>query len=219
MATVRDAATVLRDEVGVTNVENVVRAYPRALLSDRESLLRPLDVLRERAGVDEADLASLVEAFPLLFGLDDAMGPVLDFWLDELKINAADVPRICRAFPSLLGVDVATMRANVKFLEEIGVVNTARFVTRLPPVLAYDVDRDLRPKMAELVKCALSVYDVDCKRLAPGAVLTALDPVIVDVGTSVKYKTVQVQTASKLLHDGNPLPRVLKGWASSEGRK
>ena len=160
VATVRDAATVLRDEVGVTNVENVVRAYPRALLSDRESLLRPLDVLRERAGVDEADLASLVEAFPLLFGLDDAMGPVLDFWLDELKINAADVPRICRAFPSLLGVDVATMRANVKFLEEIGVVNTARFVTRLPPVLAYDVDRDLRPKMAELVKCALSVYDI-----------------------------------------------------------
>ncbi|KAH8084453.1 hypothetical protein JL720_7950 [Aureococcus anophagefferens] len=136
VATVRDAATVLRDEVGVTNVENV------------------------RAGVDEADLASLVEAFPLLFGLDDAMGPVLDFWLDELKINAADVPRICRAFPSLLGVDVATMRANVKFLEGIGVVNTARFVTRLPPVLAYDVDRDLRPKMAELVKCALSVYDV-----------------------------------------------------------
>ena len=66
---------------------------------------------------------------------------------------------------------------------------------------------------------ALSVYDVDCKRLAPGAVLTALDPVIVDVGTSVKYKTVQVQTASKLLHDGTPLPRVLKGWASSEGRK
>ena len=66
---------------------------------------------------------------------------------------------------------------------------------------------------------ALSVYDVDCKRLAPGAVLTALDPVVVDVGTSVKYKTVQVQTASKLLHDSNPLPRVLKGWASSEGRK
>ena len=71
-----------------------------------------------------------------------------------------DVPRVCRAFPSLLGVDVQKQRKVVAFLREIGVVNVARFATRLPPVLAYDVDADLRPKMAHLAASALSVYDV-----------------------------------------------------------
>lgn len=64
---------------------------------------------------------------------------------------------------------------------------------------------------------ALSVYDVDCKRLVPGAVLTALDPVVVDVGTDIGYRTVQT-VAPRLLLDGQPLPRVLNSWASSEGR-
>ena len=70
------------------------------------------------------------------------------------------MPRVCRAFPSLLGVDVQKQRKVVAFLREIGVVNVARFATRLPPVLAYDVDADLRPKMAHLAASALSVYDV-----------------------------------------------------------
>ena len=69
------------------------------------------------------------------------------------------MPRVCRAFP-LLGVDVQKQRKVVAFLREIGVVNVARFATRLPPVLAYDVDADLRPKMAHLAASALSVYDV-----------------------------------------------------------
>ena len=64
---------------------------------------------------------------------------------------------------------------------------------------------------------ALSVYDVDCKRLVPGAVLTALGPVVVDVGTDIGYRTVQT-VAPRLLLDGQPLPRVLNSWASSEGR-
>ena len=85
---------------------------------------------------------------------------VLAFWRDELGLKKNDVPRVCRAFPSLLGVDVQKQRKVVAFLREIGVVNVARFATRLPPVLAYDVDADLRPKMAHLAASALSVYDV-----------------------------------------------------------
>ena len=61
--------------------------------------------------MDDDDLALIIEAFPLVFGLDaaDQMAPVLSFWLDELALRREDVPRICRAFPSLLGVDVATL--------------------------------------------------------------------------------------------------------------
>ena len=142
-------------------LESVTRSYPRALLASRAELLAPVEMLKRRAGVAPGDAAGLVEAFPLVFGLSAGqIERVLDFWTNDLGLRDEDVPKICRAFPSLLGVEVER-QANVRaFLREIGVNNVARFATRLPPVLAYDVDADLRPKMAHLAARALSVYDV-----------------------------------------------------------
>lgn len=155
----RAAAAVLVDEVGVRRLEVVVRAYPRVLASTREELLAPLALLGDLAGVDDETVPAIVEAFPLLFGLD-TIEPVLRFLLDEIAIAPEDAPRVVRAFPSLLGVDVAEARAVADFLRGAGIQNVARFVTRLPPVLAYDVEGDLRPKLAHLAKSPLSVYDV-----------------------------------------------------------
>ena len=160
VGTVRRAVEVLVDEIGVRRLENVVRAYPRALVKNREDLLEPARLLQD-VGLEREDVVLVIEAFPLLFGLEPlATRGVLAFWRDELGLKKNDVPRVCRAFPSLLGVDVQKQRKVVAFLREIGVVNVARFATRLPPVLAYDVDADLRPKMAHLAASALSVYDV-----------------------------------------------------------
>lgn len=160
MGTVRRAVEVLVDDIGVRRLENIIRAYPRALVKSQDDLLEPVRLLLE-VGLEQEDVVSVVETFPLLFGLEPlATRGVLAFWRDELGLRKADVPRVCRAFPSLLGVDVQRQRRVVAFLREIGVVNVARFATRLPPVLAYDVDADLRPKMAHLAASALSVYDV-----------------------------------------------------------
>merc|ERR1719247_1272994 len=160
VGTVKEAVEVLVSDIGVRRLEVVVRAYPRALVKGRDDLLEPVELLLE-VGVEMDDVVLVIEGFPLLLGLEPvAMRGVLAFWKNELRIRRADLPRICRAFPSLLGVDVEQQRKVVAFLREIGVVNVARFATRLPPVLAYDVEADLRPKMAHLAASGLSVYDV-----------------------------------------------------------
>ena len=156
----RPAVDFLREEAGVQKVDVVIRAYPRCLRMNPETQLKPrIDALR-RYGVTEPGV--IIETFPLIFGLDvETMDAAVEYWTKELKILPEDVPKICRAFPSLLGVNVTTMEKSVSFLkDEIGISNIGRFVTRLPPVLAYDVDTVLRPKMAFAVQSALSVYDV-----------------------------------------------------------
>lgn len=156
----RPSVEFLRTQGGVADLEKVVRAYPRCLITPPAEMRVVLDAL-VRYGVDEADLGRLVESFPLVFGLSpaDTMDPAVAYWR-QLGVKDDDVARICRAFPSLLGVRVDCMKQSVAFLQEIGVTNLGRFVTRLPPVLAYDVDTVLRPKMQFAVRHALSVYDV-----------------------------------------------------------
>lgn len=149
------------DHCGVIDKLKVVRAYPRCLITNPDDMGRVVDALL-MYGVRRDELGQLVESFPLIFGLDinETMEPAVRMWRQEIGIDDADIARICRSFPSLLGVHVETMRESLDFLREIGVHNTARFVTRLPPVLAYDVESVLKPKMAYAVKCGLSVYDI-----------------------------------------------------------
>lgn len=54
----------------------------------------------------------------------------------------------CRAFPSLLGLERERHMAGVvHYLKKLGVQNVGRFVSRLPPVLGYDVETNLVPKV------------------------------------------------------------------------
>lgn len=53
-----------------------------------------------------------------------------------------------RAFPSLLGLERELhMTGVVQYLKKLGVQNVGRFVSRLPPVLGYDVNTNLIPKV------------------------------------------------------------------------
>lgn len=53
-----------------------------------------------------------------------------------------------RAFPSLLGLERERhMDGVVRYLKSLGVQNVGRFVSRLPPVLGYDVNTNLAPKV------------------------------------------------------------------------
>lgn len=42
------------------------------------------------------------------------------------------------------------MSGVVKYLKKLGVQNVGRFVSRLPPVLGYDVNTNLAPKVREV---------------------------------------------------------------------
>ena len=66
---------------------------------------------------------------------------------------------------------------------------------------------------------ALSVYDGDTAKLAPGAVVVVLDPVVVQVSSPDAggdgYAAVHCGDAAKILLDGKPLPTVLRATSSS----
>ncbi|CAM9614878.1 unnamed protein product [Phaeothamnion confervicola] len=163
----RPAVAYLRgDAVGVTapGLERIVRAYPRALAESVEQDLAPrIRFLGAEAGIAAEDIPKVIMSFPLLLAVPvPRMRSVLRFLLVDLDIPQGDASKMLRAFPSLLGLEVERhMLGVVAFLRELGVQNVGRFVTRLPPVLGYSVEDNLRPKMRFLVAgMGLSAYDV-----------------------------------------------------------
>ena len=66
---------------------------------------------------------------------------------------------------------------------------------------------------------ALSVYDGDTAKLAPGSLVVVLDPVVIKVPSpdpgGPGYLAVHCTDATKLLVDGTPLPKVLRATSSS----
>ena len=134
-----------------TNDENETEL--QVLLADPANDLMPRVLfLTNEVGIDMDDLPKVIEAFPLIFGisLEQQMVPALEY-LRGLGIADADITKICRAFPSLLGLEVDRhFEPSINFLNEIGIQNVARFVTRIPPVLGYDVENDLRPKVSDI---------------------------------------------------------------------
>ncbi|CAN0251547.1 unnamed protein product, partial [Laminaria digitata] len=138
--------------------------YPRILCASIRGELGPsVRFLWKDVGVSEEDLPRVLQTFPLLFAVPLVrMQDVVSFLSEDLTINKRDIAKIIRAFPSLLGLERERhMSGVVKYLKKLGVQNVGRFVSRLPPVLGYDVNTNLAPKMDYLVEeMGLSVYDV-----------------------------------------------------------
>ncbi|CAM9230890.1 unnamed protein product [Ectocarpus sp. 12 AP-2014] len=149
---------------GVVDVERVLRAYPKVLSASIRGELAPrVRFLWSDVGVSEEDLPRVLQTFPLVFALPlSRMKDVMAFLSEDLSISRNDIAKIIRAFPSLLGLERERhMDGVVRYLKRLGVQNVGRFVSRLPPVLGYDVETNLAPKMDYLVeKMGLSVYDV-----------------------------------------------------------
>ena len=92
----------------------------------------------------------------------DRMREVVDYLL-SIEVDADDdLPSILRSFPSTLLLDVERdMMPVVSFLRGMGVRNVGRFVTRIPPVLGYSVEDDLRPKWDFLREvCQFDYFEV-----------------------------------------------------------
>jgi hypothetical protein len=97
----------------------------------------------------QEDTPRVLQTFPLLLGVPlERMKAVCTFLTVEVSISCGDLAKIIRAFPSLLGLEPEVhMVSVVNYLRKLGVQNIGRFVSRLPPVLGYDVETTLVPKM------------------------------------------------------------------------
>ena len=139
--------TLLRNE-RVRALNRVVRGYPQLIMlsiSDLQSRINLLKSLVPGEGV-----ARMVEAVPQLLGLDPEtqIMPMVDFLEKDLSLPRSDLIKVLRAFPALLALDVeADVLPVIRFLsDEVGIRDVAKFIARLPPVLGYKIDEDLRPK-------------------------------------------------------------------------
>jgi len=147
-------ASFLRQEVGILDLGKLLAAFPTVLMMDVKSQVQPMtEFLVSVLDIDAEDIPKIYESFPLLLGtpVDEVEG-VVDY-LKSLGVEEDVVGSIIRAFPALLTVDVETRMVKVvEFLESVGVTNIGRFITRLPPVLGYSVEDELKPKWNYLDK-------------------------------------------------------------------
>jgi hypothetical protein len=158
-----ETAGLLRTEVGMTDLPKVLAAHPSVLLLNSTTDILPVtNYLRAELGIWYDDVPRVLESFPTLLGVDvNDMRRVVDYLL-EIEVSSEDLAKIFRAFPSLLTLDVETrMKPVVAFLSDIGVKNIGRFVTRLPPVLGYSIEEELRPKWDYLASvCQFHEFEI-----------------------------------------------------------
>lgn len=152
-----ETAWALRNKIGTQDLTKVISAYPSVLLLNAEEQILPAAAyLMDDIGICKNDLPRVLQLYPFLLGKNvKSMQAIVEYFL-KLGVQEEDLPGIIRAFPSLLTKDIeSTMIPVVRFLQEIGIVNVGRFITRLPPVLGYSVEDDLKPKWEYLSKVCL----------------------------------------------------------------
>jgi len=143
-----DTAWTLRHEIGAADLGKVVAAYPSVLLLDADRQILPAaNYLMNELGIWEDDLPRVLQLYPTLLGIEVAQVDRVVQYLLSLDVTSDNLSSIFRSFPALLTLDVEKdVVPVVDFLRSIGIANVGRFISRLPPVLGYSVDRELKPK-------------------------------------------------------------------------
>lgn len=147
-------AETLRNEIGASNLGDLIAAYPSLLLLNAENKVMPTAIfLIDELGISRGELASVLQQYPLLLGQDVTEMEKKVAFLSYLGVSDADVGRIFRSFPMLFTLDIKKdMIPVVEYLRSIGVDDVGAFVTKLPAVLGYSVEKELRPKWEFLNK-------------------------------------------------------------------
>jgi hypothetical protein len=160
--TMEAMADVLRRSAGIKDFRKILSSYPQLFFLNVSNVHSIIHFLREEVSMTKDDISKVIQTFPILLEKDPThMQGVVDFLL-SIEIEQDDLPSILRSFPSILLLDVETnMIPVVSFLNDVGVRNTGRFVTRLPPVLGYSVENDLKPKWNFLREvCQFDYFEV-----------------------------------------------------------
>ncbi len=151
-------------EAHFADVEQVVRGCPLVLGNSVSQFQAVKSFLVLDVGIPQRQFATTVRAFPPILVADEAtaLRPALRFLRVDLGFSRPDTAHIAIGFPATLVLDVdAEMRTNIEYFRGKGIENVNRLVRRLPPILSYDLRKDIIPKMFYLENSLrLSPFDV-----------------------------------------------------------
>jgi len=152
-----ETVRTIRHEIGARDMGRVIAAYPPVLLLDaEEQILRVADFLMYELDIDRGDIASLTQQYPVLFSQDIGQMKEIISYLLVLGVEEDDMAGIFRAFPALLNTSIEdSMEPIVEYLRLIGVENIGAFITKIPPILSYSVEKDVRPKWNYLQRVSM----------------------------------------------------------------
>ena len=193
------AVDVLSHHIGLESVQKVIVSYPSVLLFNPNTQIIPVaQYLSRSVGLYEEEIAKVIESYPLLLSAEVAdIQNVIDY-LISIDVSHDGIVKIFRAFPSLFLLDVRnTIVPVVRYLRSIGIENIARFITRLPPVLGYSVERELVPKWNYLTSaCEFAEFEI---QRFPAYFSYPLDKVIMTRydyldHKGIAYKSISVDT-------------------------
>mmetsp|Transcript_13970 Transcript_13970/g.33875 ORF Transcript_13970/g.33875 Transcript_13970/m.33875 type:complete len:697 (+) Transcript_13970:278-2368(+) len=155
-------ADVLRGSAGIRDFRKILSSHPDAFFLNVTNIHLMTHYLREDVGMAKDDIAKAIQTFPTLLEQDvTRVKDIVEFLL-SIEVDEDSLPGIFRSFPATLMLDIEkNMIPVVSFLRGIGVRNIGRFVTRLPPVLGYSVDDDMKPKWDFLKEvCQFDYFEV-----------------------------------------------------------
>jgi hypothetical protein len=153
-------AEALRYEIGTKDLGKVIAAYPSVLLLNAEEHILPTAAfLMDELGIEEGELASTLQLYPVLLNKDIGEMQRVVSYLASLGVKEEDLGSIFRSFPALLTTDIDNeMVPVVEYLQSIGIQDIGSFITKLPPVLGYSVEKELQPKWEYLKRACFKPY-------------------------------------------------------------
>lgn len=194
-ASMTQTARVLKAQIGTQDLSKVVAAYPEVLLLDAEKHILPVSrYMMGGLGIWQNDLGGALQLYPTLLGMKiDDLERVVSYVL-SLGVDEDDLAGIFRAFPGLFAMPVEDMEVVVSYLESIGVRDIGAFVTKLPPVLGYSVEKDLKPKW-EFLKTVCLQPEFELKKF-PAYFSYPFDRVIKTRFNYLAYKGISIRFVS-----------------------
>lgn len=162
--TMENVADSLRRSAGIRDYSKLLSSHPDVFFVSVDNIYAITSFLRNDVGMTKEDVAKVIQTFPTILLEQDVsmMKDVINYLRLVVEIDEDDLPSILRSFPATLLLDVDTnMIPVVSFLRDIGVRNIGRFITRIPPVLGYSIETDLRPKWDFLREvCQFDYFEV-----------------------------------------------------------
>jgi len=160
--TIEAVLGVLRRSAGVKDFRKILSSHPDALFLNETNIHLMIQYLREDAGMTKGDIAKAIQTFPAL--LEEDVSKIKDVvkYLLTIEVDRDALPSILRSFPATLVLDIGKdMKPTISYLRGIGVRNVGRFVTRLPPVLGYSIEDEMKPKYDYLKQvCQFNYFEV-----------------------------------------------------------
>lgn len=154
----------LSDNIPHYSLDKIVTSNPRVFSAKRDELSKVRNFLQSAVGLSSLKIATVIASYPplLTLSVNSVLVPAVHTLRNEVPLAPKELVGCVRAFPAILSLDPeTTVRPVVNFFRKHGVVNVARIVIRLPPVLGYDVETNLAPKMDFLLdELGLDIFQV-----------------------------------------------------------